>query len=376
MQKLHVSRSTAWLPASASLLGLLAGACNKQPAGTTTEAAMVAPPAAALPMATGAPAAAIPPAPDASALPPVATHVAYAPPPPAQRYRYVDRAYSMTQAFADTPPDYAVDYQGTRPWIWRANNGAYRIVERLPRGERYYYYEPGADQPFLVQDPDYAYAYDNGRLASVYGPDGSEIADAMAERRAQEASLYWYRARQLYRAAQYQQRQSAYASEWASRRDDLRRQDAAWQRQQKSNSSWRSWHDAHATELRQQWQPERNQRIAYAAALGIAPVLAANGARTAQPTRAGANPADVAQRQATYFAKWKASPKAEATGATTVAVKGSPATPIKAPSVAASVPMAAPAASTRSPRMTEAAQGKAAAAADAARVKPESAQTA
>lgn len=146
-----------YLLAGLSVLGLLTGACNKQPGTSATEAPLVAPPAAALPMATGAPAP-VAPAPPASALPPPPAPVGYAPPPPGQRYAYVDRAYSMAQAFGDTPPDYAVDYQGTRPWIWRARNGAYRIVERLPRGERYYYYQPGQDYPFLVQDPDYSYA--------------------------------------------------------------------------------------------------------------------------------------------------------------------------------------------------------------------------
>jgi hypothetical protein len=124
----------------------------------------------------------------------------------------------MGQAFADTPPDYAVDYQGTRPWIWRAGNGAYRIVERLPRGERYYYYEPGQDQPFFVQYPDYGYAYDSSGLAAVYGPDGSQLADSIAMRRAEEASRYMYRAQQLYRASQYQQRQPGARERVARRR--------------------------------------------------------------------------------------------------------------------------------------------------------------
>src|SRR5689334_22968105 len=186
--------------AGVSLVGLLASACNKQP--SVTEAPMVAPPAAALPMAT-TPAAPVAPAPVGSALP-AAPAVAYAPRPSGQRYGYIDRAYSMGQAFADTPPDYAVDYEGTRPWIWRARNGAYRIVERLPQGERYYYYEPGQDYPFLVQDPEYSYAYDGPRLAAVYGPNGAEVADGLAAQRAEEASRYLYRARELYRAAQYQ----------------------------------------------------------------------------------------------------------------------------------------------------------------------------
>lgn len=306
----------SYLVAGASLLGLLAVGCNKQP--SVTETPMVAPPAAALPMAGGE-ATSVAPAPVGAALPPAPNPIAYAPQQTNKRYGYIDRAYSMGQAFADTPPDYAVDYQGTRPWIWRTGNGAYRIVERLPQGERYYYYEPGQDRPFFVQDPDYGYAYDNGALAAVYGPGGVELADALAARRAQEASRYMYRAEQLYRASQYEQRQSAYASEWAMRRDNIRAQEAMWQQEQASNAQWRSWHDAHLAQEQQQWRQERDQRAAYAAAIGITGAVTANGSRTtAQP-----NPAEVAQRQASYFSNWKTS-RAQAPVSTTVASRALP----------------------------------------------------
>lgn len=302
---MHIRPSSTRLPVLAgaiSLIALMAAACNKHPSPSATEAPIVAPPAAALPMATTAeaPVAAAPPA---SALPP-APPLGFAPRPAGQRYGDLDRAYSMSRAFADTPPDYVVDYQGTRPWIWRARNGAYRIVERLPRGLRYYYYQPGQDYPFLVRDPDYSYAYNNGALAGVYGPDGSEIPDTLAARRAEEASRYLYRARRLYRAAQDEQRQSAYASEWAKRRDDLRTQEQAWQQEQSRNADWRSWHDSHAAQEEQQWRQERDQRAAYAAAIGIAGAAIASGA--GQQSHPAPNPAELAQRQANYFSNWKA----------------------------------------------------------------------
>ena len=75
-----------------------------------------------------------------------------------QPYSYIDDAYDLGDAFGDSPPDYTVDYQGTRPWIWRSQAGAYRMVEQTSDGERDYYYRAGADQPFLVRDPQYAYA--------------------------------------------------------------------------------------------------------------------------------------------------------------------------------------------------------------------------
>ena len=293
MKKRRFLRQSARLIAGASFLALMV-ACNKQP--TATEAPMVAPPMAALPLAGGAP----PPqslAPVGAALAAPPTPVRYAPVRGSEGYGYIDQAYSMGQAFADTPPDYAVDYQGTRPWVWRAGDGAYRIVERLPRGERFFYYRAGQDYPFLVRDPDYSYAYDNGDLVAVYGADGDELEGAYAAGRADEASRYLYRARELYRAAQYQQRTSAYANEWGDRQDQLRHENQVWQQQQAQNSAWHSWHDSHQAQEQQQWLPERNQRLAYAAAIGLAAA-----SRGAAP-----DPVQVSRRQAAYFSNWNAS---------------------------------------------------------------------
>ena len=324
MKKRRFLRKSTPLIAGASFLALMVGACNKQP--TATEAPMVAPPMAALPLAGGAP----PPqslAPVGAALAAPPTRVRYAPVRRGEGYGYIDQAYSMGQAFADTPPDYAVDYQGTRPWIWRAGDGAYRIVERLPQGERFYYYRAGENYPFLVRDPDYSYAYDdNGDFSAVYGPDGNELDDAYAQGRADEASRYLYRARELYRAAQYQQRTSAYANEWGDRQDQLRRENQVWQQQQAQNAQWRAWHEAHQAQEQQQWLPERNQRLAYAAAIGLA--VASRGSAP--------DPAQVSRRQAAYFSNWNASHGQASTSQQAAASNAASAPPARsAPPVAA-----------------------------------------
>ncbi|HEV2594339.1 MAG TPA: hypothetical protein VGU01_03980, partial [Sphingomicrobium sp.] len=279
------------------MAGLCMTACNKQPSPVVNRGAAQngaptqTPPIAALPLATAAaPAAA--PAPPANALAAPTQRVSFSPAPQSERYRYLDDADSMGGAFSDTPPDYAVDYQGTRPWIWRARNGAYRIVERLPRGERYYYYRAGQDQPFLVRDPDYSYAYNGARLVGVYGPGGAPLDPRMAAERSDYASRYFDRSRELYRAAQDQRRQAAYASEWAQRRDDLRNERQAWQEQQMRDREWRAWHDAHQSQEAQEWGQERDQRLAYAQAIGIPP-----GSSGPPP-----NPDEIARRQAAYFA--------------------------------------------------------------------------
>ncbi|MBV8973245.1 MAG: hypothetical protein JO290_13250, partial [Sphingomonadaceae bacterium] len=155
---LEIRATTSRLTLASVAAALALAACNQTPstpAATTGTQPVTAAPIAALPLATATP----PATPSAPAvLPPPATRIRVAP-RPKERYRYVDRAAQYNLAFGDTPPDYTVDYQGTRPWIWRANSGAYRVAEQLPQGERYYYYDAGSDQPFYVADPRGGYSY-------------------------------------------------------------------------------------------------------------------------------------------------------------------------------------------------------------------------
>jgi hypothetical protein len=256
-----------------SLAALAVSACN-QPASSNQQNSAdngqpaSAPPIAALPLATATPVAALP-APPASALPPPVRPLRYTGGARPDRYRYTERAYAMSSAFGDTPPDYTVDYQGTRPWIWRSNNGGYRVVEQVPGGQRDYYYQPGDTQPFYVSDPDGDYAYDRGELVGVYGADGVPVDDVYAARRADAAARYLYRAQQLYRAAQYQRRQAAYAADWQARRNAVIDQRQSWDAARARDVDWQSWHDAHAPDERNAWQAEQNRRVAYAAAIGI-----------------------------------------------------------------------------------------------------------
>jgi len=244
---------------------LCLAACNRN---AEQSAPATGAPIAALPLATAPP----PPqtyAPPLAALPPASTQIAYRPRP--ERYRYLNDAYDMADAFGDTPPDYTVDYEGERPWIWRANDGAYRVVEWLPQGQRYYYYEPGADTPFLIEDPDYVYAYEDGGLVAVYRPGGALVDDRLARDRAYDAARYYDRARALYRAAEYERRQAAYAANWRERAPAIRAQRERWARAQAEERQWRDWTLAHQTQ-ESRWETERQHRMAYAAALGAAGV--------------------------------------------------------------------------------------------------------
>src|SRR5579859_2262493 len=258
----QLARTALLLAGSVAVLSL--AACNKSP-GVNQAAA--APPPGALPLDPNAPAAPPAYAPVANALPPAPPARVYRPRSAQDRYRYVAQAEEYNNGFSDSPPDYAVDYQGARPWYWRAQNGAYRVVEATPDGDRYYYYEPGADQPFLVRDPQYTYGYDNGQLAVVYDAYGRPMPDDVAARQAYLAGRYLYRARALYEAAQRDRHEAAYASYWQARQSDLANQQQEWSREQQRNADWQSWQAQNAANANANaWQQEANSRHAYAQA--------------------------------------------------------------------------------------------------------------
>ena len=280
-------RNRQFLLSAAAVAALGLAGCN-QHAEQTPAAPATGAPIASLPLAEGAP----PPlvaAPGAAALPsapPVRTVTV----PARQRYRYIDRAYDLGEAFADSPPDYTVDYEGVRPWIWRSNGGQYRVVEQTPDGPRIYYYDAGSDEPFLVRDPRYAYGYDDGGLAVIYGADG-RLMDYDSEA-ADRAARYLARARGLYRAAVHEQRQAAYASAWQSRRTEVLGEQRAWGAEQQRDSGWRDWRQANQQPPSQDWNRERSLREAYTrqtAAVVAAAALSANR-RPPGPTNAAPQP--------------------------------------------------------------------------------------
>jgi hypothetical protein len=249
---------------SLSLVALALGGCGKRAEQAAVTQPVTAPPLAALPLATTeAPALNL--APPASALPGPPSSIPVAQRSLDNRYGYLDRAYGMSYGFADAPPDYTVDYDGYYPWVWRADSGAYRIVEPLDYGERYYYYKPGYDYPFFISDPYYGYAYDGYDLVGVYDPYGAPLDYVYYAPRIYDASRYFYRARNLYSAAIYRQRRSAYADDWWARRDDLRRVRTRWEEQIGRDPGWRAWRAQHGDPGQRDWGTERQQRLAYAA---------------------------------------------------------------------------------------------------------------
>ncbi len=106
------------------------------------------------------------------------------------RYAWIDRADWISDTIGDAPPDYYFDYDGVEPFVWETGGDYLTHAEPIDDGYRYYYYEPGADYPYIGRDPYYSYGYRDGRIASVYDRQGRYLAAAEAQRQAEAASRY------------------------------------------------------------------------------------------------------------------------------------------------------------------------------------------
>jgi len=250
------------------LAGASLAACQKADtnnAANATNTADATPPAAALP-ATNDAAGPVTDAPVASALPAAPAPPVAAPSAPAEAYAPVDNARAQSAAFGDSPPDYTYDQGGgVQPWVWTAGDNSERIAEAVPGGERYYYYRPGATQPYYVQDPDYGYGYDGGSLTVVFDKSGRRLPQPEFTARLDFAGRFLARGQLLKQSAGGAQHRAIAVAEWHARRTYFNNQQQAWARQAQSDPDWRSYHDQHASEQQQQWSAESARRAAWAA---------------------------------------------------------------------------------------------------------------
>ena len=255
MPSANLTVPAKWTLAKCLLLGAAALALSGCKTGDQPSAALP-------PIAQGAP---LMDAPTADSLPlapavPV-SEVADA----ADAYAFPDRAYEMSATFGDAPPDYVYDYDNVQPWVWVSDDGSECVVEPVPGGERYYYYEAGADQPFFVEDSDYGYGFEDGRLVGVYDRSGRTLPMGDLEARAPIAGRYLMRARSLYNASRQDRRQPVAESNWTARRGMITAQRQAWQQQMTEDPNWRSFHARNAPAVEAHWQSERVQRLNWAA---------------------------------------------------------------------------------------------------------------
>jgi len=221
-----------------------------------------APPAAALPLteiATGP----LPLAPPVEALPPAPRPPLGRITAPRQHYGYIDRAYEVSDAFYDSPPDYAVYYDDIEPWIWRTDDDYYLVSEPYDAGWRYYYYEPGAFLPFLIRDPFYSYGYDRGSLVVVYDNRGQVLPDYVIVQRADDAGRYLRRGELLYQAAVTEPRRAIAVSQWSGARRAIeadRQRLITWQQ---AVPDWQSYRQTRAVQEGSRWDAERARRRAW-----------------------------------------------------------------------------------------------------------------
>lgn len=176
-----------------------------------------------------------------------------------QGYSWLDRANYQEEAVQDAPPDYSFDQDGVRPWIWTSGNGARVISEPVAGGYRTYYYEAGAEQPYMVRDPRYAYAYDNGALVGVFTLAGALIDPVAGSPQVSYGVRYFARGTALWRSARSAPHLAVNAYAWNDRRADLSAGRVAWQAHIADNPDWSAWNGAHAADERRRWDDVRAQ---------------------------------------------------------------------------------------------------------------------
>ncbi len=253
------TRRRALVSMTATLLLTSAlGACNGGGTPAPTGSADALAPPVALPLSTTVPAT-LASAPPVTALPagqPVrVSHLSDR----RAGYRYLDRGLYQEDAVEDAPPDYSFDDGGVRPWTWATGDGARVISEPVAGGYRTYYYDAGSDTPYLVRDPQYAYAYDNGALVTVFTLAGVQIDLNAGGDAVQYGGRYLARGHRLWSRANSGPHLAVNAYAWSDRRADLSAQRMAWQRHIADNPDWSAWNSAHQSEEQAPWNDVRAQ---------------------------------------------------------------------------------------------------------------------
>lgn len=196
----------------------------------------------------------LPPAPPA----PIGRPVAYD-----EGYGYAERAYAMDRAFYDVPPDYGFAYEDADPWVWRTDDDYMLFVEPVSGGYRRYYYEPGADYPYFIRDPDYGYGFDRGGvLVTVYNPSGVLLPYDYLDDGAIRAGRYRGRGRVLYETAVYERRLPIVREAWLSRRPTLVASQRPWMEAAVRQKDWRKYRERHEHREIRHFVGERERRKA------------------------------------------------------------------------------------------------------------------
>lgn len=207
--------------------------------------------------------------------------IAAAYPEPAQTYAYAypQRAYAISRAVYDAPPNYAFGYGEEQPWAWDVADDGMMFAEPIDDGYRYYYYDPGDPYPYFVQDPDYSYAYgDGGALIAIFGAAGALLAADQYGPLEYRAHDYWRRGYSMDEAYQRSPRQAVDPQVWRARAPAVTAGHDRWFQAAAAQPAWRSaaaqipaGYDPRRDNGRQFGLPARGRQVAMAApAMGAA----------------------------------------------------------------------------------------------------------
>ncbi len=179
---------------------------------------------------------------------------------PDDYYGYADAAWDYQDVLGDAPPDYYFDYDGVDPWAWEGYDQSVVFLEPIDDGYRYYYYRPGADEPYFVRDPYYGYGYDDGRLAVVYDSYGGIVPYDDYGSRRDYAARYLSRGRGLFEASRRNDRRAVSAANWAARSAAISAARARWSAARSNQVAWNAYHARAASRQDNYWREEAVRR--------------------------------------------------------------------------------------------------------------------
>ena len=175
-------------------------------------------------------------------------------------FAYLALAALLGGVLADSPPDYAFDYDGVQPWVWKTGDRYMRYAEPIRDGYRYYYYEPGAARPFLVRDPYYSYGYRGSDLVAVYDRRGRVLDRNRVWAQRRVASRYYDRGADLYLAGRRGRHRGVAAPLWQQQRTVIVRDQRNWERARSNRDGWRNWTRVHEPAVEARWAQEQVAR--------------------------------------------------------------------------------------------------------------------
>jgi hypothetical protein len=183
--------------------------------------------------------------------------------PPERAYPYAERAYGLDRAFYREPPDYGFAYADEQPWAWQAADDSLMFAEPYDDGYRAYYYEPGADYPYFVRDPNYGYALgQNGVLLALFDAAGALISGGNYDRYAPNARQYWSRGYDLHSAYGRAPRYGVDQAVWSQRAPRLEQFQQSWIAAPERQPAWRQWRAAAGPATLQHYAVQHADRAA------------------------------------------------------------------------------------------------------------------